>query len=212
MPRPRAAERTPETQGRVCATDAAASGSRRPGARSVRLSKIFAGHQSELGLGAAPARRRGVPGPLVVRRDVLSLGLLRVRFEFESWGSPPGACPRTATNGAGRRLGGLPEGARVPFARLEAASERPRFAGIDLGAPSPKYQRLILRPRGPSEQADCRQGSPGCQRSRLCNSRARRRAAAEIWEARDLRSNERFFCTAPPIVNKHIQQPLHIKP
>ena len=91
-----------------------------PGARSVRLSKIFAGHQSELGLGAAPARRRGVPGPLVVRRDVLSLGPLRVRFELECWLLGLGS--RTALQASGGHVGVLPEGARVPFARLEAAS------------------------------------------------------------------------------------------
>jgi len=51
MPRPRAAECTPETRGRVRATDAAACGCKHdaPG-----VWQIFAGHQSELGLVQRP--------------------------------------------------------------------------------------------------------------------------------------------------------------
>ena len=69
MPRPRARRAHSHTRPRL-----------HDGCRGLRLQararcgcQKFAGHQSELGLGAAPAPRRGVPGPLVVRR-ACSLG------------------------------------------------------------------------------------------------------------------------------------------
>ncbi len=96
MPRPRAAECPPVRQGRVRATDAEACGCKHdaPG-----VWQIFAGHQTG-DLGATPAARRGVPGALGVLRDALSLGPLRVRFEFESWAPEAAMAPRRRRGGS----------------------------------------------------------------------------------------------------------------
>ena len=79
-----------------------------------------------------PVPRRGVPGSLVMLRDELSLGPRRVRFEFESWGSPWVLWPRTATNGAGS-----PRGAsrRAPQGSLKA----PEFLSRGLRLQIPCY-------------------------------------------------------------------------
>ena len=106
IPRPRAAECPPVTQGRVCLTEAAACGVRRG---APHQAKIFTNHWQATRASAArprPAPRRGVPGSLVVLRDALSLGPLRVRFEFGD-GDLPG-CWLTCVKASGARLRGLP--------------------------------------------------------------------------------------------------------
>ena len=104
MPRPRAAECPPATQGRVCTTDAAAFGSKRALGAAV---KNLQATSLSLDLVQRPRADGGVPGALGVLRDALSLGPLRLRFEFESWLSL-GLGSRTALAALGARLGGLP--------------------------------------------------------------------------------------------------------
>ena len=82
MPRPRAAECPPATQGRVCTTDAAAFGSKRALGAAV---KNLQATSLSMDLVQRPRADGGVPGALGVLRDALSLGPLRLRFEFESW-------------------------------------------------------------------------------------------------------------------------------
>ena len=65
-------------QGRVCATDAAASGSRRALGAAVKNLQA----SLSMDLVQRPRADGGVPGALGVLRDALSLGPLRLRFEL----------------------------------------------------------------------------------------------------------------------------------
>ena len=125
------------------------------GCRGLRLQararcgcQKFAGHQSELGLGATPARRLGVPGALGVPRDALSLGPLRLRFEFESWA--PLQASRDGPAEASRR--GSRTTARVLEGYLAAVA-----------VPT----RIVERGHG------CRVDTPSCSRAPAVRARGR---------------------------------------
>ena len=152
----------------------------RDGRRSLRLQararcgcQKFAGHQSEHGLGATPAPRRGVPGALGVPRDVLSLGLLRVRFEFESWLSL-GLGSRTALVGVAGRRAVLPA-ATSGRVRLELRFPRDHVLGR---RPERKAScaRCACSP-APSQPAR-QESSPHFPALLFCKWRGRRRAGA----------------------------------
>ena len=128
-----------------------------------------------------------------------------------SAGSPWLFGSRTALQASGGgHVGVLPEGARVSFARLEAV-----LFGVVLAphrAPSALDKRLVLHPRRTVELARANKARPVSQRY-ACATAAREDAPPRRSGRHTHRgSTSDFFGTAPRLVNKHIQQPLHITP